>query len=559
VRRTTPLAAGLLLLLSPALLLTVPARATTVRVLVADGRGHGHGVGMAQDGAYWMARDGASLSQILGHFYPGTAPGTSSGTVRVVVLTAPEAGALIGFPTGGDLRSPEAGPQHPGFPVKVSPGGAVVVRIAGGRYHVEPTGTGAGGASAASAASAASTPAQIPPIDPSTTTTIAPPGGTTTTTAPGSSTTSTTAPGAAPPPPPAGGPPSSPEPVWAVPADFGTIAVPAREARYRGVMEVNASGPDGPLRLLNRVHVEDYLRGMGEVRDPSWPQAALQTQAVAARTYALRAMAVSGELCDTQRCQVYLGQQAEYGAMDEAVRATAGMVITYGRRLASAVYSASGGGVSATPEEGFGTPSEGYPYLRAAPYPTPDPRPWTAEVALTDVAARLGYLGTLTGVEVASTGPSNRPLQVRLEGDAGERTELGVTFARALGFRSTLYTLRVSEADEPPAPPPAPGESALTQVTPEHAGAATRGGTDESADGWRRGKRGPTPDERQREAALGESSRRQDPSADGHWPLAATIAAAILAIGLYGALSLRREEAGPNGPAPSTSTTTDEP
>ena len=538
MRRTTTLAVGLLLLLSVALLL-VPARASSVRVLVAEGRGHGHGVGMSQDGAYWMARDGATLGQILGHFYPGTSAGTASGNVRVVVLDAPDGHTLLGFPSGGDVRSPESGTQHPGFPVKVPAGGAVVVRIAGGRYHVEPAGT-AGGAAA---------PTQLPPVGSSTTTTLAPPGDTSTT-----SSTTTTAPGAPPPPSPeAGSAPSSPDALWAVPADFGTVAVPARHARYRGVTEVNAGGPDGPLRLVNRVHVEDYLRGMGEVRDPSWPQAALQTQAVAARTYALRAMAVSGELCDTQRCQVYLGHQAEYGAMDEAVRSTAGMVLTYGRGLASAVYSASGGGVSATPQEGFGTPNDGYPYLRAAPYPTPDPRPWHAEVSLADVAARAGYPGALERVEVAEAGPSGRAITVRLHGDAGTRDVVGVTFARALGFRSTLYTVSVEEAETAPPPPPVPDESALAQVVPDGAADAARASTGESAGGWRRGSLGPRcercpqwramgargTDEQERETSLGESSRRKDQPTDGQWRLAIVLAAAVAAAGVYGANAVR--------------------
>ena len=75
----------------------------------------------------------------------------------------------------------------------------------------------------------------------------------------------------------------------------------------------------GPLHFVDHIDVEQYLRGMGEVRNPSWPKASLMTQAIAARTYALRS--VGGELCDYDRCQVYLGANAEYGAMDKAVSA----------------------------------------------------------------------------------------------------------------------------------------------------------------------------------------------------------------------------------------------
>src|SRR5688572_7052547 len=41
-----------------------PAATAAVPVVIIDGRGFGHGVGMAQDGAYWMGRAGASTAQI---------------------------------------------------------------------------------------------------------------------------------------------------------------------------------------------------------------------------------------------------------------------------------------------------------------------------------------------------------------------------------------------------------------------------------------------------------------------------------------------------------------
>src|SRR5256885_5225241 len=112
---------------------------------------------------------------------------------------------------------------------------------------------------------------------------------------------------------------------------------------------------------------------MGEVRDSSWPQASLKTQAIAARTYALRSL--GGELCDYDRCQVYLGASAEYGAMDRAVSDSRGQVVTYGGGLASTLYSAHPRGLSATPADGFGAGSPHIPYLKAAPVTTSDPHP----------------------------------------------------------------------------------------------------------------------------------------------------------------------------------------
>jgi stage II sporulation protein D len=430
-----PLAAVAMILVG-----ATPSEATApVPVLVVDGQGFGHGVGMAQDGAYWMGRAGASLAQIIGHFYPGVSISRASGTVRVVVRTDDNRDTTVTFPNGGEVRSPRTGPQAAGFPIPIAPGGSVRIRH-DGRYRVTPAG---GSVRAQSTGGIQLLPLPTPPT---TTPTPTPTSSTTTTLLrPPTSTTS----------PPTTAPPAaeraSTSPVWAVPVEGGTIGVPDRGARYRGSIE--AAFGAGTLRLVNEVDVEQYLRGMGEVRDPSWPLASLEAQAVAARTYALRAMQKSGEICDTQRCQVYLGQQAEYPAMDRAVAATAGQVITYGGTYAAAVYSANGGGVSASPEEGFGTPDSAYPYLKAATYTTRSPDPWQVRIALADLAGRLGYGGQLTAVKVASVGPSGRPTSVALTGSAGTKTVGAMAVARALGLRSTKWAVRVQIGDAP-APPP---------------------------------------------------------------------------------------------------------
>ena len=256
--------------------------------------------------------------------------------------------------------------------------------------------------------------------------------------------------------------------MWVVGSDSAPLGVPARSRSYRGVLEAEAG--DSGLRLVNQVGVESYLKGMGEVRDPSWPAASLRAQAVAARTYALRAMSGGGELCDDDRCQVYLGAQAEYGAMNRAVDDTAGQVVTFGRALASTLYSTNGGGVTATPQEGFGTPGADEPYLAAQPYQTSDPLPWTVTVSLSDVAGRLSYRGRLSDVRVVAAGPSGRATSVELDGDGGNTTVNGVDFARALGLRSTLFALRIGTADS--IPPPLSGIDAI-QAPPDLIGAAT--------------------------------------------------------------------------------------
>jgi len=450
-----------------------------IPVVQVNGRGFGHGVGMAQDGELEMGRQGDSLETILGQFYPGTSLARAGGTIRVVVLAASPTRTTLAFPQGGQVQDAYSGAQSPGFPLKVPAGDEVVVSLRNGTY----TAALAGGVSAQSASPAVTVPGPTTTTTtstpPSTTTTR--PGSTTTTTfpfrglvptttsttsprLPQSSTTTTQPVGPAPTTTttaPSGTGPSgttranSTRPLWLVPNGGGVTSVVATGRRYRGVIEAVGAGAGGTdLDLVNQLGVEAYLRGMGEVQDPSWPPASLQAQAVIERTYALRAMQAAGEICDDTRCQVYLGQQAEYAAQDQAVSSTAGKVLAYQGSLAATVFSANAGGFTATPQEGFGPEAGDFPYLRAAPYPTYDADPWSVTVSLADVASRLDYPGSITSAAVSTTGPSGRALTVVLLGSAAPASVSGVDFAASLGLRSTLFQLYDTVAAAAPAPPP---------------------------------------------------------------------------------------------------------
>jgi stage II sporulation protein D len=448
------------LLVAAIVLSPVASARATVPVVVIDGRGWGHGVGMAQDGAFWMAKAGATTPQILGQFYPGASLGkVSDGTVRVAVFTG--SAITVGMPGGGRIDD-ATGESGSGFPINVEPGGTVRLVWGGGVITVgQATATPTAAPTTTTTASTTTT----LPIQPKPSDLLVPPTTSTTTAAARAAAPSSAgnAPATAPPRAP------SARQLRIVPTDGATTSLVERNRSYRGVVDVTAT--DAAMRVINQLDVEHYLRGMGEVRDPNWPPAALRTQAIAARTYALRGMTAAGELCDTSRCQVYLGAQAEYAAMDKAVAATAGQVLMYNHALASAVYSANAGGRSATPEEGFGTTGSSYPYLRSAPYETQNPMPWSVTVGLDDLAAHLGHL-RVSSVQVASTGPSGRALTVVIDGPDGRRTVSGRAFAAALGLRSTMFAVRTAEADVAPAP--IEGGSVL-QAPPDELGAALGG------------------------------------------------------------------------------------
>lgn len=137
-------------------------------------------------------------------------------------------------------------------------------------------------------------------------------------------------------------------------------------ARYRGTLAVV---PDGDsLVIVNRVPLEEYLRAvvareMGS--RPATDSAALQAQAVAARSYAVvrlgnraRAFDVHSTVMD----QVYGGVDAENDRATAAVNATRGLVLRYDGRVVDAPYSSTCGGSTAEAPEVWR--NRGAPYLR---------------------------------------------------------------------------------------------------------------------------------------------------------------------------------------------------
>jgi stage II sporulation protein D len=143
-------------------------------------------------------------------------------------------------------------------------------------------------------------------------------------------------------------------PLVARPADGGPLTVGGR--RYRGELVV-VPASKGVL-VVNRVGLEDYLRGVVPLEignRPASERAALEAQAVAARSFTHSQLRdARGEPFDVTAGvmdQVYGGVDAERATCDEAVRATAGMVLLYGGRRVSAPYHSTCGGSTAEPGE----------------------------------------------------------------------------------------------------------------------------------------------------------------------------------------------------------------
>jgi len=125
----------------------------------------------------------------------------------------------------------------------------------------------------------------------------------------------------------------------------------------------------GSWSLVEQVPLERYLLGVLPFEiGAGAPAAALEAQAVLARTWALRnqgRFALDGyNLCADTQCQVYGDPRGAGAAVKRAVVATQSQVLTWAGQPIHAVYHASNGGVSAGFEEAWG--GAGLPYLKPA-------------------------------------------------------------------------------------------------------------------------------------------------------------------------------------------------
>src|SRR5688572_11321803 len=226
--------------------------------------------------------------------------------------------------------------------------------------------------------------------------------------------------------------------------------------RYRGELVIRPN--NGGLLVVNRLGVESYLRGVVPLeignRQPN-EQAAVEAQAVAARSYSYIHMADAGnrqfDMYGSVQDQAYGGVDAEKPNTDAAVATMRNMVLRYAGRIVNTPYSSTCGGRTAEVQEvWWRQPNQ--PYLKSVSDQIPgtssfycDPSPrfkWTVEftgpqlretlekylgsvtpasepaVAANPNAPRLS-LGTISGFRVDGRTPSDRVASVSIQTSRG--------------------------------------------------------------------------------------------------------------------------------------------
>lgn len=320
-------AGAIALSLVAAVLVQAPAQAG--RTVTITGGGWGHGIGMSQYGAYGRALKGKSATQILTHYYTG---------VSIEERTMPQ--IRVGLvQTSRSISASTA--------AFTSGGGKATFKVAG---HNKPVASGGSGSSWRVDVSPTGGAHLYKNGDPVT----------------------------------LDGNPvlgDDQHPLVMSFERYGTLVHVTGKSSYAyGVLlfeSYSTSSCSGGhcLRLVLKTSMQHYLYGLGEVPS-SWPQAALQSQAIAGRTYAFQKIENIGQhrypcdcaVYDSTLDQSYIGDAKRTGSgqyWDDwkgAVDNTDGDVILYNDQPIDALYSSSSGGYTENNENVWG--GAPVPYLR---------------------------------------------------------------------------------------------------------------------------------------------------------------------------------------------------
>jgi stage II sporulation protein D len=360
--------------------------ASPASVLVVSGHGWGHGIGMSQWGARGYALHGWSYQKILAHYYPGTQLGhVAEPHVRVLLGEGLKV-VTIGCASRMGV-SDATGRGHPLAAGSYGVGPGLVLPVGRERVRVRH------GRHSRVVVRTVGRRLQSPVV---------------------------------------------------VKCDLNPLVVDGRP--YHGRIVLRRNG--GSLSVVNSLPLDTYLRGVVGAEMPSrWSPAALEAQAVAARSYAVATLHPSEpfDLFPDDRSQVYVGIAAETPATDLAVAETKGQVLTWDGRVATTYYSSSSGGRTADIRD-LHPGSAPVPYLRpvADPYDVDSPNHAWGPIVFTpeQLAARLGIGGAVSSVAVERS-PSGRAaaLDVRLASGGGARLA-AKRVEEALHLRSTWFSVR---------------------------------------------------------------------------------------------------------------------
>ena len=224
------------------------------------------------------------------------------------------------------------------------------------------------------------------------------------------------------------------------------------------------------IEVTNSVRLSDeYLWGISEVPS-SWPEAALQAQAIASRTYAMSKAGIYRSACD---CDLYgeISDQSFLGYAKEiekgwgqfwkaAVTNTTGLTITQAGKPITAYFGSSTGGLTETAVNAWGTEKAFTQTVAdvSSLDPVLNPRfyRWDREITQASVAAAF-LLPDVVTLEIVTKNATGTVGTIRATSSTGIQKSLrGETFRSRTKIPSAYFDLVGMQDAVEPTPSPSP-------------------------------------------------------------------------------------------------------
>lgn len=201
-----------------------------------------------------------------------------------------------------------------------------------------------------------------------------------------------------------------------------------------------------------KLELEEYIIGVVAAEMPaSFNIEALKAQAIAARTYAIKAVQNNIQLTDTVSTQVYNDQNelkskwsssfnTYYNKIKNAVNATSGLVMKYNGTLINAYYHSTSNGYTEDATYVF----KSYPYLKSVESPydkNVSSYLRTVTFSYEDISNKLGVPITPLSEIIINRNTSSRISTIIIDSNIYE----GTKFRTLLGLRSTDFDFELNE------------------------------------------------------------------------------------------------------------------
>ncbi len=212
-----------------------------------------------------------------------------------------------------------------------------------------------------------------------------------------------------------------------------------KNRRYAGELRVLLN--NDKIIVINYLKLEKYLKSVvGSEMPKEFPLAALQAQAIAARTYVLKVLGKNNlfDIHSTQTSQVYLGLEAETPKVNRAVRSTNSLALFYDNQLIDAVFHSSSGGRT---EDSGKVWRYQLPYLKSVIDFDQNSTKyrWSNQFSSKDLINLFPGLGGVNSIRIIDRSDSNRVLKVLVNGPNGKKILSGKELRNKLQLLSTKF------------------------------------------------------------------------------------------------------------------------